>query len=229
MFSARVKFGIEPSPWPEREVPVIGVFGGTFDPVHFGHLRTAYELSDQLRLTRTLMILSRSPPHRPAPVATVQQRWRMLELALAADDRLEADARELDRDGPSYMVDTLASLREDVGDIPLCLLLGADAFSDLAKWDRWRQLFEFANIAVAGRPGHSAEIGGRLAGALAGRVVTTPAALRDHVAGKVIQLELTQLEISSTQIRRQVSQGLTPRYLMPEAVVSFLDTQAIYR
>ena len=208
---------------------MIGVFGGTFDPVHFGHLRTAFELSDRLQLERTLLVPSHTPPHRQTPVASAQQRWQMLQLALSGDPCLEADARELERAGPSYMVDTLTTIRTEVGASPVCLLLGADVFVGLAQWHQWLRLFELAHIVVARRPGHALKVEGRLVDELSRRQVEQPSDLVCQAAGNVLQLELTQMEISSSDIRRQMKGGLLPRYLTPDAVVDYLAVEGLYR
>src|SRR5262245_17411456 len=135
----------------------IGVFGGTFDPVHVAHLRMALEMREQLQLDAVRLVPSHRPPHRAAPLASAQHRLAMLQLAVAECDGLVVDDRELRRDATSYMVDTLQSLRDEAGgNIPIVLGMGADAFADLASWHRWQQLFELASIAVFGRPGAAA-------------------------------------------------------------------------
>jgi len=132
----------------------IGILGGTFDPIHFGHLRMAQELAESLGLDEVRFIPAARPPHRAQPHGAAEARAEMVRLAISGNPRFVLDTREFERDGPSYMVDTLSCLRAEVGDdTPLCLLLGADAFLGLPTWHRWRELFQLAHVVVAHRPG----------------------------------------------------------------------------
>jgi nicotinate-nucleotide adenylyltransferase len=136
----------------------IGILGGTFDPVHYGHLRLAQEVADQLRLAEVRFVPSGTPPHRATPVATAADRLKMVRLATTGNSLFTVDARESASITPGYTVDTLTALRAEVGaEQSLVLLLGADAFLDLASWDRWHELFKLAHIAVA-----TAAVGGRV-------------------------------------------------------------------
>ena len=132
---------------------MIGIFGGTFDPVHFGHLRPALDVKQALGLREMRLIPCFSPPHRQQPVANPGQRLTMLRAAVGEEPELLVDNREMKREGVSYMVDTLSSLREEFGDEPLCLVLGSDAFLQLDGWHRWREIIELAHIVVTHRPG----------------------------------------------------------------------------
>jgi nicotinate-nucleotide adenylyltransferase len=163
-------------------VKPLAIFGGTFDPVHLGHLSVAWEASELLDAEVRLMPAS-VPPHRPAPIASAQQRAAMLHGALQGQSRLSMDTRELERSGPSYTIDTLIELRAEQGDRPLVLLIGADAFAGLPSWHRWRELFEVAHIGVLSRPGVDAELPDELEREVAGRRVDEAAALRGLPAG----------------------------------------------
>jgi len=210
----------------------IGIFGGTFDPIHFGHLRPALELYEQLALQRVHMIPSAVPPHRPQPHASAEQRLTMLELALAGQPGLVVDSRELERSGPSYMVDTLASLRGEVGETPLCLLLGVDAFLGLPEWERWQQLLELAHIVIAHRPGwqlQQANIPQALRQALSSRWLETASQLRERPAGGVWLQGVTPLAISATDIRERIAAGYSANYLLPAAVWQYIQQQGLYR
>lgn len=217
---------------------MIGVFGGTFDPVHCGHLRTALEVTQQLKLAFTLLIPNGSPPHRGAPIANAAQRLAMLAAALAqardadpAFDALRVDDREVRRAGPSYMVDTLATLRAEVAhDEGIWLIIGADALSHIHRWHRWRQLLELANIAVMTRPGApltatlTGEVGDWVARGLeAGAEQGLPA------AGAIRQLPVTQLDISASKIRRDIAAGRLPHFLTPSSVVERIVLERLYR
>ncbi len=132
---------------------MIGIFGGTFDPVHFGHLRPALEVQQALGLDEVRFIPAGQPPHRDMPHATAPQRLSMLQTAIEDQPGFAADEREIQREGPSYMVDTLALLREELGQIPLCLILGYDAFLGLPAWHQWHRLIELAHLVITHRPG----------------------------------------------------------------------------
>ena len=209
---------------------MIGIYGGTFDPVHVGHLRTALEVSETLGLDELRFIPCQVPPHRPQPGATPMQRRAMLELALAdAPAGFRVDPRELNRPGPSYMVDTLVSLREDIGSQPLTLILGMDAFLGLPGWHRWREIPELAHIGVMRRPGHEPRWHLELEKEIQGRLTDHASDLRSRPAGRALLLNVTQLEISASQLRRLISAGKSPRYLTPEPVAQFIRQQGLYR
>lgn len=205
----------------------IGVFGGTFDPIHVGHLRTAHELMTALGLAEVRFVPCRLPPHRPPAVAPEALRLRMLEAALEGLPGFTVDGRELRRPGLSYMVDTLTSLREEVGPRPLCLLLGQDAFLGLPTWHRWREIPDLAHIVVARRPG-AQSIDGEAGELLRARATASPADLARSPAGRVLLRDVTQLEISSSAIRALVAAGGDPRFLVPDAVLELIAKTHIY-
>lgn len=205
----------------------IGVFGGTFDPVHIGHLRTALEVADALALSEVRMIPSAHPPHRNAAESS-RHRAQMLRLALAGQDRLRFDDHELLRAGPSYMVDTLGELRAQAPDRPLVLILGVDAFAGLPSWKSWQQIFELAHIAVMTRPGHPPDYPGSLTVEIAQRQVCEIDDLADDDAGRIAMVSVTQLPISSTGIRQLILSGRDPRFLLPAAVLDYIQSQGLY-
>jgi nicotinate-nucleotide adenylyltransferase len=209
-------------------VKPLAIFGGTFDPVHLGHLCVAWEAAELLDAD-VLMMPAGQPPHRPPPIATAAQRLAMLQVALRGQSRLTADARELARDGASYTVDTLAGLRAEQGDRPLVLLLGADAFAGLPNWHEWRRLFELAHIGVLSRPGERPPLPAALQREIAGRRVDDAAALRSVPAGGVVELAVTPLEISATRIRQLLADGREPRYLLPAGLFDSAGLLAPYR
>lgn len=195
----------------------LAILGGTFDPIHIAHLAVAWEASELLDAEVRLMPAS-VPPHRPLPIADATARVAMLRAALQGQERLGLDTRELARGGPSYTVDTLAGLRAEEGDRPLVLLLGADAFAGLCGWHRWRALFELAHIGVLSRPGAPLTWTTELADEVAARRVRDPRLLHGLAAGRVIELEVTPLEISATRIRDLLAAGRDPRYLLPDGL-----------
>ena len=206
----------------------LAIFGGTFDPVHIGHLCVAWEASELLD-AEVLLMPARVPPHRLAPIASVEQRVAMLRAALAGQSRIRLDLRELQREGPSYTVDTLLDLRAEHGDRPLVLLMGADAFAGLTQWHRWQALPELAHIGVLSRPEATPALPGELARLLDERRVDTPAVLHDAPAGHIVELAVTPLAVSATRIRSLLAAGRLPRYLLPAPLIEDPALLAPYR
>ena len=208
----------------------LAIFGGTFDPVHIGHLRVAWEVAEALG-AEVRMIPAHDPWHRATkpPVATAEQRLRMLELALAGQDRLVADGRELRRSGPTYTVDTLLELRAEVGaERPLAVAIGADAFNGIAGWHRWRELFDLAHVVVLTRPGHDLAFEAEAAGEWFARRVADVAALRARPAGAVLPLAVTPLEISASLVRGLLAEGRDARFLLSDPVAAYIRAQRLY-
>lgn len=206
----------------------LAIFGGTFDPVHLGHLSVAWEASELLDADVHLMPAS-VPPHRPPPIASALQRVAMLRAALHGQSRLALDTRELEREGPSYTIDTLFELRAEQGARPLVLLIGADAFAGLPSWHRWGELFDLAHIGVLSRPGVEAVLPDDLQREIAGRRVDDMVAWRHASAGNVIELTVTPLEISATRIRDLLASGREPRYLLPAGLFDDFGLLSPYR
>lgn len=207
----------------------LAVFGGTFDPVHVGHLRAAWEAAEALD-AEVYLVPANVPPHRPQPVAGGAQRATLLRAALSGQDRLQLDLRELDRAGPSYTFDTLASLRAQIGDArPLVLLIGADAFAGLSTWHRWRELFDLAHVCVLTRPGQIPAVPEVLAMEVAARAAVTARTLRVAPAGRVLNVAVTSLGISATRIRNLLAAGRDPRWLVPQALLDDPALLAPYR
>lgn len=206
----------------------IALFGGTFDPVHYGHLRAAWEAAEQLDADVRLMPAN-VPPHRPQPVLDAGRRVELLALALAGQTRLTLDTRELDRAGPSYTVDTLRELRAEIGnDRPLVLLVGADAFAGLPSWNRWLQLFDLAHVGVLDRPGPARARPDELVAQLDARHDTLDGSWRTRAAGRILSLDVTDLDISATAIRAELAAGHEPRFLLPDAVLGAIREQGWY-
>ncbi len=206
----------------------VGLFGGTFDPIHFGHLRAAFELTELLDLGRVLFIPAADPPHRGRPLADAQTRLAMVRAAVEDEESFLVDDRELRRPGPSYTVLTLEELRREHGDAPLVLLLGMDAFLGLPTWHRWTELLDLAHLAVAHRPKAALPSSGEL-GRLIGRCrARDRSEIAASPAGRIFIHPGTQLDISSTDLRETLSAGRDPRYLMPEPVRRMINATGIY-
>lgn len=206
----------------------IGVFGGTFDPIHYGHLRTAFEMLQVLRFDEVRFMPCGDPPHRGTTFASASERLRMVELATAGQEGFVVDDREIRRQGLSYSIDTLLSLRDEFPDRALGLIVGMDAFLGLPAWHRWAEFLDVAHIIVAHRPGWKAPDMGPL-----GEMITEFGTHRVndlHTAlnGRVHIHAVTQLEISSTEIRALVAAGRDPRFLMPDAVRDEITASGCY-
>ena len=208
----------------------LAILGGTFDPVHNAHLRVAWEAAERLD-AEVRLIPANVPPHRDQPVASARERAAILRAALAGQDRLVLDERELGREGPSWTIDTLIELRDEIGEErPLVLLVGADAFLGLPSWHRWGEMFDYAHIGVLTRPGHEiATLPTELRIKVASRRTNDPAALRETPSGRVLPMPVTPLEISATWIRDVLAAGGEPRYLMPDSVIEDPHLLAPYR
>lgn len=212
----------------------IGVLGGTFDPIHYGHLRLAEELGGTLRLDEVRIVPSGTPPHRSAPETVAEHRLAMVRLAAAGNTRFKVDERELRRAGPGYTFDTLTELRAESGATrPLILLTGADAFLEFATWHRWHELFGLAHVAVAHRPGFPVErwverMPQPLAREYSARVLQQPLAVHLSPAGGIVVVPFTALDISATAIRDMLMAGSSPRYLLPDAVLDYIRANRLY-
>lgn len=211
----------------------LGIFGGTFDPVHFGHLRLAEEARQQLGLGQVLWIPAGHPPLRDRPHTAAADRLAMAAKAIEGNPAFALDDAEVNATAASYTVDTLARLRRSHGSQrSLVLLLGADAFARLEQWQRWHELFDLAHIAVATRPGHSVQkVGAGDTAALSSEFAARrgdPADLRTAPAGRIVPFDITALDISATALRRLLKQGNAPRYLVPDAVLDYIHHHHLY-
>lgn len=211
----------------------LGLFGGTFDPVHFGHLRLAEEAIGQLGLNGVRWIPAGQPPHRGTPEVTARQRLEMVLRSTEKNARFSVDPAEVEADAPSYTVHTLERLRTELGaGQSLVLLVGADAFAGLSTWHRWRDIFSLAHIAISHRPGFPVEVGSlphELATEFNDRRLLDTSGLREMPAGGVATFAMTQLAISATQIRKLLANGLSVRYLLPDTVLDYIDRHSLYR
>ncbi len=210
---------------------LVGLFGGTFDPIHHGHLRVAQEVLEATPMDELRFIPCHVPPHREVPGASANARVKLLKAALEpADARLQIDTRELDRSGPSYMVDTLLSLRKELGkEVSLALILGADAAHGLPGWSRWTQLTDLAHLIILGRPGYASEWPDGLDEHLRDRTRDNPEELLSAPKGYAIPLPVTQLDISASKIRALIRHGKSAEYLTPTPVLTEIERLGLYR
>ncbi|MDD2046940.1 nicotinate-nucleotide adenylyltransferase [Pseudomonas putida] len=207
----------------------IGVLGGTFDPVHIGHLRSALEVAEVLALDELRLMPNARPPHRDTPQVSAQDRLEMVRCAVEGVPTLSVDARELARDTPSYTIETLELMRAELAaSDQLFLLLGWDAFCGLPSWHRWEELLQHCHILVLQRPDADVEPPDALRNLLAARSVSDPQALVGP-AGQIAFVWQTPLAVSATQIRQLLASGKSVRFLVPDAVLAYIDAHNLYR
>jgi nicotinate-nucleotide adenylyltransferase len=215
----------------------LGIFGGTFDPVHVGHLRLAEEAREALSLAHVVFVPAGQPPHRDVPRSAPTDRLAMVRLATAANPAFSVDAAEVSAEGKSYTVLTLERLRAALGpQRPLVLILGADAFEGLPSWHRWREILQLAHLAVGTRPGYvphgrrgpaapSPELD-----ALRGDHMTNDAmSVHQLPAGRIVPFDMTPLAISASQVRALIQAGRSARYLLPGSVLDYIGRHHLYR
>lgn len=206
----------------------IGILGGTFDPIHMGHLRMAIELQGAFNLSKVHIIPCLQPVHRKLPSASAEQRLAMVKCAVAHEPSLIADDREIRRKGPSYMVDTLQQMREELPNTPLCLLLGIDAFLGFASWHRYNEILDIAHIVIAHRPQYQLPESGIIAEMVKKKRQTDTSFIHQHLAGGILLWPVTALDISATDIRKQIAMGKNPRYLLPDDVYQYIQQHGVY-
>ncbi len=209
----------------------IGILGGTFDPIHYGHLRLAEEMLELAKLKQVRFIPAGNPPHRDAPQVAAQHRSNMVKLAIADQPAFVLDEREVKKHDRCYTVDTLRELRSELGDMqPLCLLMGGDAFLQLHTWHEWEQIPDLAHIVVGYRPGFTLEendTAPKLYEHYKQRLCSV-GYLSQHAAGGIAELAIPKLEISATLIRARVNEHRTIRYLLPETVANYIYQNHLY-
>ncbi|PTT56429.1 nicotinate-nucleotide adenylyltransferase [Aeromonas sp. HMWF014] len=206
----------------------IGLLGGTFDPIHIGHLRPAIEARDAIGLAEIRLIPNHIPPHRANPFCSSEQRLAMVKLAAAENAGFVVDERELKRDKPSWTIDTLIELRHELPDTPLCFLMGMDSLLGLAGWHRWQELLAHAHLVVSVRPGWRPDYPGEVAELLARHHTTDATALRQRLAGHIWLADNQPIELSATRLRALLAAGEDPRYLLPPSVADYIRQQGLY-
>jgi len=205
---------------------MIGIYGGTFNPVHYGHLRTAVEVSEFFDLDELRLVPCAQPAHRESPQVNAEFRAQMLQLAIQDIPELSCDQRELKRSGPSYSIDTLASIRSEIGDdTPLLFFMGTDAFNGLSSWYKWQSLFDYAHIVVMTRPTFQSQT---IIKFFADRLVSDKQSLKSCPSGKIYFQQVTQLDISATFIRNTFAEQRTPNFLLPETVIQYIQAKQLY-
>lgn len=205
------------------------ILGGTFDPIHCGHLRSAIEIRETLGIGSLRLVPCKLPPHREAPGCSAVKRLEMVRLAVSEIDGLCVDDREMNREGHSYTFDTLKSIREEIGEgTPLVMACGIDSFVTLSEWHRWDEILEISHVLVLDRPGWDLD-GQEVLTLLGKNGLDEPGKLMAEPSGYATRLRLTQFDLSSTNIRALIRQNKSVRYLIPDAVAQFIEENRIYR
>ncbi|WP_455811724.1 nicotinate-nucleotide adenylyltransferase [Pseudomonas graminis] len=207
------------------------LFGGTFDPIHYGHLKPAEALAQLTGLEKVTLLPNNVPPHRPQPEATPAQRVEMVKLAISGNPLFDLDLREMQRDTPSYTIDTLAALRAERGDQqPLAFIIGQDSLLTLHKWHRWQDLLSLCHLLVCQRPGYRSEMETpELQRWLDRHLTTQPQVLQQSPAGYILMAETPLIDISATEIRARRHRGQSDVDLLPPAVSDYIDREGLYR
>ena len=212
---------------------LIGIYGGTFDPIHYGHLRLAEELNEAFGFSELYFIPSGSPRLRNAPIASKHHRVAMLSMAIQDNKTFMLDEREMVRDGESYSVVTLREFRKEVGsECALCFIMGSDVFLSLSKWHCWHEMFELCHIIVADRPGYISTLNNSMPQALTEALVSRQASsisdLKESPCGLIFIAPTTLQDISATVIRGSIAADKSVRYLVPDAVLEYIKTNRLY-
>lgn len=213
---------------PDQIGTPIGILGGTYNPVHHGHLRVAVECLELLDLARLHLIPLNAPAHRDPPSVSAKLRLKLLKAAVKREKKLIADDREIRRGGVSYSVETLEEIRVEMPDRSICLIIGTDAFVHLHKWSRWEKLIELAHMIVVHRPGTDLPKDTPAYKMLIPRLTENIADLHRGKAGQFMSLSLPMLDISSTQIRSILHNKASPRYLLPQSVLKLIQKHELY-
>lgn len=211
---------------------LIGLLGGTFNPIHFGHLRMAQELAEALNLAEIRFIPAANPPHKAAPTVSAQQRAEMVQLAIADNSLLKLDTRELNRQGASYTIDTLISVREELGEsVSICLMMGSDAFTKLDSWHRWNELLNYCHIILVQRPSSQsqAKLSEQLTALLSEHYTENVDDLAEKTTGYMHMQQITAQDISATHIREKLASGKSAKYLVPNAVLAYIQQHQLYK
>ena len=213
---------------------LVGIFGGTFDPIHCGHLRIAEEIVATLDLREMRFMPAGMPRLRQPPIASSQQRAAMVRIAIQADARLVLDEREIKRSGASVTVESLRELRQELGEnVTLCFVIGADAFMKLEQWHDWRELFGLCHFIIAARPGHALKSGSdtlpqALRGECTPRWVSSADQLKNAASGLIFVAPTTLLDVSASTLRARIAAKESTRDLLPDAVLDYIETNHLY-
>jgi nicotinate-nucleotide adenylyltransferase len=213
---------------------LIGILGGTFNPIHFGHLRMAQELANSLKLSEVRFVPAANPPHKNKPEVSAQHRASMVQLAIADNPTFQLDTRELERNGASYTIDTLISLRNELGEnVSICLIMGSDAFTKLDTWHRWNELMKYCHIILVQRPkqqpsAKSEQLSEQMTQFLSEHYTENVDDFAEKTAGYIHMQLISAQDISATKIRQNFAEGASNKYLLPDAVLAYVAQHQLY-
>jgi len=219
---------------PNSEGALVGIFGGTFDPIHYGHLRIAEEIVKIVGLQKMYFVPAGMPRLRHSPVASPQHRVEIVRLAIQKNPDFVLDGREIYRDGVSYSIDTVREFKQEFGEeIRLCLVLGADAFIKLPEWNNWKELFNLCHFIVSTRPGYTFTLikellSKELREECSQRWVSNTETLKKETSGLIFIASTTMLDISATSIRAHIAVGRNVRHLVPSVTVNYISKNKLY-
>jgi len=205
---------------------LLGIYGGTFDPVHYGHLRPVRETCEALELSEVRFVPAPRPPHRPTPMASAEDRLTMVRLALEDEPVFVLDDCEFQRNTPSYTVDTLRAIHKEAGDSTLCLLIGADSLLGLETWHKWDQLFDLCHIIVMARPGYPLDTSSLPW--LQSRLCKDKQELNTRSKGCVYIHAVKEQPISATAVRKAVAEGKPINDMVPASVADYIIKEKLY-
>lgn len=208
--------------------PAIGILGGTFDPIHNGHLRPCLDLIQQLNLAQIALMPNHIPPHKAAPGSSSAHRVNMVEASVKDCVELTVDERELNRETASYTIDTLIELAKEYPRTPLCFLIGMDSLNNFDKWHRWEEILNYCHLIVSYRPGHEIQLSNAVEQRYQQAKITNPDRLHSEKNGHILLWPSTQLDISSTRIRKMIKNQQNPKYLLPDAVITYIKQHNLY-
>ena len=214
--------------------PLVGIFGGTFDPIHYGHLRVAEEIVETVGLQKMYFVPAGMPRLRHSPVASSQHRVEIVRLAIQKNPDFVLDEREIYRDGVSYSIDTVREFKQEFGEeVRLCFILGADAFIKLPEWNNWKELFNLCHFIVSSRPGYSLTLikellSKELREECSQRWVSNTESLKKDTSGLIFIASTTMLDISATSIRAHIAAGRSVRHLVPSVTVNYISENKLY-
>lgn len=213
----------------DQSLPALGLFGGTFDPIHLGHLHVALSCCNALNLSKIRLIPSAMPLLRQPPLVNPEQRLAMVKMAIEGHPQLEVDDIEIMRDGPSYAIDTVIALRKQLPDTSLCYIIGVDQFSQFDRWQRWEEFTNYVHLIVTTRSGYKMNLNKSVSEFLKQQQVTDRLAVTQKPAGGILLQFIVPLSLSATEIRQRILQGKHPEAYLPQAVAHYIQQEQLYK